>query len=82
MKQIWCIFLTIALADSEETCGFIVCWPLLVRGSGVCRSVPVSEIIAVREEEEEYRDDGSWKKIKEMEGNGCWQAFTGILFTD
>lgn len=50
----------------------------LVCGSGVYRSVPVSEIIAVREEEEEEnRDDGSWKKIKEIEGKDCGQAFTG-----
>lgn len=48
-----------------------------VRGSGVCHNVPVSEIIAVREEEEETRDDGSWKKIKEREGKDCRQAFTG-----
>lgn len=47
-------------------------------GPGVCRSVPVSEIIAVREEEEENRDDGSWKKIKELDGKGCGQAFTGM----
>lgn len=53
----------------------------------VCHSVPVSEIISVREEEEEdessssssrrrQRDDGSWKKIQESEGKGCRQAFT------
>lgn len=46
-------------------------------GSGVHHNVPVSEIIAVREEEEENRDDGSWKKIKEREGKDCGQAFTG-----
>lgn len=49
--------------------------------TGVCHSVPVSEIISVREEEEEnssrQRDDGSWKKIKEREGKDCGQAFTG-----
>lgn len=41
----------------------------------------VSEIISVREEDEESggrrRDDGSWKKIKEREGKDCRQAFTG-----
>lgn len=51
---------------------------LLVRGPGACRSVPVSEIIAVREEEEENGDDGSWTKIKEIEGKDCGQAFTGM----
>lgn len=52
--------------------------------TGVCHSVPVSEIISVREEDEEdgsssgrRRDDGSWKKIQESEGKGCRQAFTG-----
>lgn len=50
----------------------------LVFGSGVRHSVPVSEIVAVREEEEENRDDGSWKKIKESEGQDCGQAFTGM----
>lgn len=49
-----------------------------MRGPGVCRSVPVSEIIAVREEEEENRDDGSWTKIKEVGGKDCGQAFTGM----
>lgn len=49
--------------------------------SGVCHNVSVSEIISVREQEEENssrrRDDGSWKKIKESEGKDCRQAFTG-----
>jgi len=49
--------------------------------SGVPHSVPVSEIISVREEEEESssrrKDDGSWKKIKERDGQVCRQTFTG-----
>lgn len=49
--------------------------------AGVCHSVPVSEIISVREEEDSIRpkddDDGSWKKIREGEGKDCRQAFTG-----
>lgn len=49
--------------------------------SGVCHSVSVSEIITVREQEEDtssgQRDDGSWKKIKERERTDCRQAFTG-----
>ncbi|XP_029697036.1 ceramide kinase isoform X1 [Takifugu rubripes] len=49
--------------------------------SGVCHNVPVSEIVAVREEEEENRDDGSWKKIKEREGKDCRQAFT-VLYVE
>lgn len=53
------------------------CVSICVCMSGVCHSVPVSEIIAVREEEEENRGDGSWKKIKEREGKDCGQAFTG-----
>ncbi|CAF98379.1 unnamed protein product, partial [Tetraodon nigroviridis] len=44
-------------------------------------SVPVSELVAVREEEEENRDDGSWKKIKESEGQDCGQAFT-VLYVE
>lgn len=51
-----------------------------VLSSGVCHSVSVSEIISVREEEENgsrTRDDGSWKKIKEREGKDCGQSFTG-----
>ncbi|XP_037538984.1 ceramide kinase [Nematolebias whitei] len=49
----------------------------------VCHSVPVSEIISVREEEEENGsrqedddDDGSWKKIREGGGKVCRQSFT------
>lgn len=79
MKQNWLISLNTALTTSEEM--WFYCWLSmcpLVRGSGACRSVPVSEIIAVREEEEENRDDGSWTKIKEMEGKDCGQAFTGV----
>lgn len=57
-----------------------MCSSVCVCGSGVCHNVPVSEIIAVREEEEENRDDGSWKKIKEREGKDCRQAFTGKDF--
>lgn len=51
----------------------------------VCHSVSVSEIISVREEEEDNgsrrRDDGSWKKIKEREGKDCRQAFT-VLYVE
>lgn len=39
----------------------------------LCRSVAVSEIISVREEEEE---NGSWRMIKERQGKDCRQAFT------
>ncbi|XP_072242586.1 ceramide kinase-like [Leuresthes tenuis] len=46
----------------------------------VPHSVPVSEIISVREEEEESssrrKNDGSWKKIKERDGKVCRQTFT------
>ncbi|XP_060892099.1 ceramide kinase [Labrus mixtus] len=47
----------------------------------VCHCVPVSEIISVREEEDETsrrrkKEDGSWKKIEEREGKDCRQAFT------
>lgn len=47
----------------------------------LCRSVAVSEIVSVREEEDENsskrrQDDGSWKKIKEGDGKDCRQAFT------
>ncbi|KAM9754846.1 ceramide kinase isoform 2-T5 [Menidia menidia] len=41
--------------------------------------VPVSEIIFVREEEEEeirQKEDGSWKKIREGGGKDCRQTFT------
>ncbi|MED6246956.1 hypothetical protein ATANTOWER_026843, partial [Ataeniobius toweri] len=45
------------------------------------RSVPVSEIISVREEDEESgsrrKDDGSWKKIKDGDGTDCRKSFTG-----
>ncbi|KAM3608624.1 uncharacterized protein V6R79_001835 [Siganus canaliculatus] len=51
----------------------------------VCHSVPVSEIISVREEEEESdsrrRDDGSWKKIRESEGKDSGRAFT-VLYVE
>ncbi|XP_056243381.1 ceramide kinase-like isoform X2 [Seriola aureovittata] len=51
----------------------------------VHHSVSVSEIISVREEDEENisrrRDDGSWKKIKESEGKDCRQAFT-VLYVE
>ncbi|XP_023275721.1 ceramide kinase-like [Seriola lalandi dorsalis] len=51
----------------------------------VHHSVSVSEIISVREEDEENisrrRDDGSWKKIKETEGKDCRQAFT-VLYVE
>lgn len=63
------------------------CVPLFLRrpDPGVCHSVPVSEIISVREEEEEngsrQRDDGSWKKIREREGKDCRQAFT-VLYVE
>ncbi|MEQ2295173.1 hypothetical protein AMECASPLE_011387 [Ameca splendens] len=44
------------------------------------RSVPVSEIISVREEDEESgsrrKDDGSWKKIKDGDGTDCRKSFT------
>ncbi|MEQ2236284.1 hypothetical protein ILYODFUR_010993, partial [Ilyodon furcidens] len=44
------------------------------------RSVPVSEIISVREEDEESgsrrKDDGSWKKIKDGDGMDCRKSFT------
>lgn len=61
------------------------CWSvktyLFVCRSGSCHIVPVSEIISVREEDEENgsrrRDDGSWKKIKEREATDGRQAFTG-----
>uniref|UniRef100_A0A3B4A2A2 DAGKc domain-containing protein n=1 Tax=Periophthalmus magnuspinnatus TaxID=409849 RepID=A0A3B4A2A2_9GOBI len=37
--------------------------------AGLCRSVVVSEIISVREEEENSsKDNGSWRKIREMQG--------------
>lgn len=43
--------------------------------------MPVSEIISVREEEEEngsrQKDDGSWKKMKEQGGRDCRRSFTG-----
>ncbi|XP_017295008.1 ceramide kinase isoform X1 [Kryptolebias marmoratus] len=47
----------------------------------MCHSVPVSEIISVREEEEEnvskqIDDEGSWKKIREGERKDCRQTFT------
>ncbi|XP_061898980.1 ceramide kinase-like [Entelurus aequoreus] len=43
----------------------------------VCRSVCVSEIISVREEEEESsREDGSWKKIRD-----CRRSFT-VLYVE
>lgn len=58
-------------------CVCVLCVCVFVCGSGVCHNVPISEIVAVREEEEENRDDGSWKKIKEREGKDCRQAFTG-----
>lgn len=51
--------------------------------AGLCHSVPVSEIISVREDEQDSSrpsdddDDGSWKKIREGEGKDCRQAFTG-----
>ncbi|XP_032378832.1 ceramide kinase [Etheostoma spectabile] len=51
---------------------------------GVGHSVSVSEIISVREEEENSssrRDDGSWKKIKEREGKGRGPAFT-VLYVE
>ncbi|XP_029009857.1 ceramide kinase-like isoform X2 [Betta splendens] len=50
-----------------------------------CHIVPVSEIISVREEDEENgsgrRDDGSWKKIKERDVKDCRQAFT-VLYVE
>uniref|UniRef100_A0A3Q3NDF2 Ceramide kinase n=1 Tax=Mastacembelus armatus TaxID=205130 RepID=A0A3Q3NDF2_9TELE len=52
--------------------------------SGVCQSVSVSEIISVREEEENssgQRDDGSWKKITDREEKDCRQAFT-VLYVE
>lgn len=52
--------------------------------TSLSHSVSVSEIIAVREEEENgnrQRDDGSWKKIKEREGGDCRQAFT-VLYVE
>ncbi|XP_061578222.1 ceramide kinase-like [Cololabis saira] len=46
----------------------------------VQHSVPVSEIICVREEDQETsrrrRDDGTWRKFSESEGKDCRQAFT------
>ncbi|KAM8861911.1 ceramide kinase-like [Synchiropus picturatus] len=45
----------------------------------LCHRVPVSEIISVRDEEENgvaQSDDGSWKKIKEKEGKDCRRTFT------
>ncbi|CAN9499022.1 unnamed protein product [Ophioblennius macclurei] len=51
----------------------------------VSHAVSVSEIISVREEEEESggrrQDDGSWKKIREGEGQDCRQAFT-VLYVE
>ncbi|XP_029378613.1 ceramide kinase-like [Echeneis naucrates] len=51
----------------------------------VYHSVSLSEIVSVREEEEEniggQRDDGSWKKIREREGKYCRQAFT-VLYVE
>lgn len=65
----------VQLTNSVCACVCVFLW------LGVCHSVPVSEIISVREEEEEngsrQRDDGSWKKIKEGDGKDCRQAFTG-----
>ncbi|XP_041854153.1 ceramide kinase-like [Melanotaenia boesemani] len=46
----------------------------------VCHSVPVSEIISIRVEEEasgsRRKEDGSWKKITEIDGKDGGQAFT------
>ncbi|KAK2842734.1 hypothetical protein Q5P01_012934 [Channa striata] len=51
----------------------------------VSHSVSVSEIIAVREEDEDsgsrQTDDGSWNKIEEREGKDCGQAFT-VLYVE
>ncbi|XP_069018509.1 ceramide kinase-like isoform X2 [Embiotoca jacksoni] len=50
----------------------------------VCHSVSVSEIISVREEEENgsgRRDDSNWKKIKEREGKDYRRAFT-VLYVE
>uniref|UniRef100_A0A8C5G9D0 Ceramide kinase-like n=1 Tax=Gouania willdenowi TaxID=441366 RepID=A0A8C5G9D0_GOUWI len=75
------------LAYDVSLCRSLLSWKRLVpspvyhpfRPSG-SRSVPVSEIICVREEEEEKssrgKSDGSWRKIKEGEGKDCGQAFT------
>lgn len=80
-KHTWFISLITtlkSLLQRERGCSLIPCAVCVgVGGPGVCHNVPVSEIIAVREEEGENRGDGSWKKIKEREGKDCGQAFTG-----
>ncbi|XP_038136455.1 ceramide kinase-like isoform X1 [Cyprinodon tularosa] len=58
------------------------CVPLFHRQlhSDMGHSVPLSEIISVRGEEEEggtkHKDDSSWKKIKDRGGQDSRQAFT------
>ncbi|XP_016523246.1 uncharacterized protein LOC103133143 isoform X3 [Poecilia formosa] len=51
--------------------------------ASVNRSVPVTEIISVREEQwmngSDQKDDSSWKKIKGGDRSDCRQAFTGSL---
>ncbi|MEQ2197583.1 hypothetical protein XENOCAPTIV_000609 [Xenoophorus captivus] len=70
-------------AKMEAKClfeNFIVCYGI---PECLSRSVPVSEIISVREEDEESgsrrKDDGSWKKIKDGDGTDCRKSFTGLF---
>ncbi|XP_007544978.1 ceramide kinase-like isoform X2 [Poecilia formosa] len=53
--------------------------------ASVNRSVPVTEIISVREEQwmngSDQKDDSSWKKIKGGDRSDCRQAFT-VLYVE